>query len=175
VKIRARPQTDVTGQPDVTGKEEPAEKKPVEKKPGLLAKTKALIKTDKALAKDYFSKRLNTELFTLQATSDIATVGGALVMRSMPVVGNVLNAYNVVADVATAVERTRAVMRHDPLVTTTDLVVDWAGVAIDIAGAIFPPLNWAQVGVIAWDAFQTYQYLGPKHAGVHAAVPAVAT
>src|SRR4051794_26167845 len=117
-----------------------------------------LLRKEGKLAKDFFANRKDGEIFGLQAASYVAT-GGALLASGLPVIGNILNGANALADAATAIERIRAHNAGDPHATRSDIAADLAGVAIDIAGIFFPPVQWpGQAAVSAWDALQTSLY-----------------
>jgi hypothetical protein len=134
------------------------QKPPIARKHERLQKALELMRGEKKLATDFFAQKKDAELFGLQALSYVFT-GGSLLASGLPIIGNILNAANAIADTATLVERIRARAAGDPHATRADIAADLAGVAVDIAGIFFPPVQWpGQAAVASWDAAQTYIY-----------------
>ncbi|MEW5848438.1 MAG: hypothetical protein AB2A00_06465 [Myxococcota bacterium] len=101
----------------------------------------------------YFSSRTNVATASLSAAG-VGITGAKLALRSVPVVGNLVNAASALISVAKACVRTAALLNHERNVDKADVMVDWARVATDVGGIFFPPIGAAgSVGAAAYTVY----------------------
>lgn len=101
----------------------------------------------------YFDNTTNRTTASLTAVR-AGLSGAGLLLRGLPVIGNVVNAARAVLSLAKACVQTDALLDHKPQANRNTVIAAWANVATDVAGIFFPPIGLAGgVGVTAYSVY----------------------
>lgn len=110
----------------------------------------------------YISNRTNVTTGAISA-GRAGVQGVGMLLRGMPVVGNVVNAASALLSAARAAVTTVARVKGRDGVETADVVADWARVATDIGGIFFPPVGVA--GAAGDLAYRAYDFVEDHNLG----------